>query len=90
VRHQIESLLQGQMDYAAMTSDLADVSRPQAPNILKNAAQWGALKSLTLDSVTPQGMDLYDAEFEHAALQFGIGPLTSDGKISMLFFRPKT
>jgi DNA-binding beta-propeller fold protein YncE len=90
VRDQIENLEKGQMNYAAMTPELADVSRPQGPSILKNAAQWGALKSLTLDSITPQGMDLYDAEFEHASIQWGIGPLTPDGKISMLFFRPKT
>jgi DNA-binding beta-propeller fold protein YncE len=90
VRHQIEGLLRGEPDYGAMTPDLADVSRPQAEGILKNAAQWGALKSLTLDSITPQGMDIYDAEFEHASIQWGIAPLTSDGKISVLFFRPKT
>src|SRR6185503_2240736 len=90
VRKQIESLLQGQMDYPDMTPQLAEVSRSQAENILKLAPQWGALKSLTLDSITPQGVDLYDAEFEHASLLWGIGPLTPDGKISMLFFRPKT
>ena len=78
------------MGYADMTPELADVSRPQAEGILKNATQWGALKSLTLDSTTPQGVDLYDAEFEHASIQWGIGPLTPDGKISMLFFRPKS
>ena len=90
VRKQIESLLQGRMDYADMTPQLADVSRSQAENILKLAPQWGPLKSLTLDSITPQGVDLYDAEFTHASQQWGIGPLTPDGKISMLFFRPKT
>jgi hypothetical protein len=52
--------------------------------------QWGALKSVTLSSITPQGMDVYDVEFEHASTSWMIAPLTPEGKIYALSFHPKS
>ena len=89
VRDQVESLESGHADYDAMTPELAAIARPQEPGIVKMIAQWGALKSVTLSSITPQGMDVYDVEFEHASTLWMIAPLTPEGKIYALSFHPK-
>jgi YVTN family beta-propeller protein len=90
VRQQVESLLKGAADYDAMAPGLANAARAQAAGIANRLAQWGSLKSITFSSITPQGMDVYDVEFEHASTLWLIAPLTPDGKISGLAFHPKS
>jgi hypothetical protein len=48
---------------------------------------FGALQSLTFRTVNAQGMDVYDAIFEQARVEFSIGPLTSDGKVTVRAWR---
>jgi hypothetical protein len=44
---------------------------------------FGVLESLTFRTVDAQGMDVYDAVFEQARAEFGIAPLTSEGKVAV-------
>jgi len=40
----------------------------------------------TFRSVSPEGMDIYDLEFEHGRVEARIAPLTPDGKVQLRGF----
>ena len=48
----------------------------------------GALKSLKFKSILPSGANVYDAKFEHGDVEWVIAPLTADGKVDHLAFKP--
>ena len=86
LRHQIEALEAGQADYDAMTADAAAQARYQSEKTQAQVHQWGALRSLSFVSVSKQGWDVYEAVFEHARVQWAIGPLGALNKITSLRF----
>lgn len=82
IRHQIDSMEKtGELDYAAMTPDLAAIARSQVAVGRPLFARLGAFKSLTFKNVNQVGGDVYDAEFERGHLTWSMQPLTAEGKI---------
>jgi hypothetical protein len=87
VRRNIEELRSGEPKYELMSPALADLTRKQLPQIKALIAQFGALQSITFKEVGPNGMDVFDAKFEHGSSRWSI-MLDSDGKVTLLGFRP--
>jgi hypothetical protein len=82
IRHQIESMEKnGELDYAAMTPDLAAVARAQVAIGGPLFARLGAFKSMTFKNVNQGGGDVYDVAFERGHLTWSMATLTADGKI---------
>src|SRR5262249_39697942 len=48
--------------------------------------EFGPLKSITFDSVSPQGADVYVVQFQNARTIWSIAPLRPDGKITGMIF----
>lgn len=84
----IKDLEQGHQDYATMTPQLAALSRPQLPKAVALVRQQGAFKSLAFARVAPNGANVYIAAFTHGKLIWVIMPLSKDGKVTGVFFRP--
>jgi hypothetical protein len=60
------------------------------PNVRREMAGLGALKSLTFKEVDGLGSDVYHATFEHGEMDWVIY-VTADGHIANVFFpRPPT
>ena len=79
-RRYILSLEKGTPNYDEMIPRVAEDVRCLLPNTLANIHKLGALKSLTFEHVS-NGLDVYDAEFEHGRADLGLAPLDSDGKV---------
>jgi hypothetical protein len=74
--------------YAEMTPLLAASEDEQSPLLEAMFKQLGPLESLRFVKVLPpNGHDDYIATFAHGKLETIIGPLTSDGRITLLEFR---
>jgi len=88
LRRQIEAMIRnhGAPDYAEMTSELADISRPQVPALRAQFAELGALRTLAFFGVGRLGWDIYQAEFENGAAIFRI-LLNQEGKVEGLLFQ---
>ncbi len=90
LRRYIDSLEKGEPNYGEMDPRLAATVRSQLPAILSFIRQAGQLKTLTFNSIGDNGMDVYQADFEHARVLWYIAPLTADGKVVGRGFRPLT
>ena len=88
LRRYIESLESGEPNYAEMEPVVATKVRTQLTEILSNIKRLGALKTITFKSVSPDGMDIYDLEFEHGRAEARMAPLTPDGKVQLRGFSP--
>jgi YVTN family beta-propeller protein len=89
LRHQIAALQAGQPDYDTMVPALAAAARQQNASIAGLFTKWGALQSVTFKSVNRLGSDVFEVTFEHAKTEWIIAPLTADGKIATMGFRPE-
>jgi len=87
LRHQVESMVAGERDYAPLMPALATIGRAQWPVTKQTIAGLGALKSLAFKKVGPGGQDIYTVTFERGQVEWRITPLTADGKISAMGFR---
>lgn len=88
VRRYVTSVQKGQPNYDEMTPTLAAIRRiADSGSGGQRMQDLGALKSLTFRSVTPGGMDSYDATFELGRAEFYVAPLTPDGKVGGLGMR---
>jgi hypothetical protein len=87
LRGLIREAAQGKINYQAMTPDLAQAVRPQAGAAQSELVALGALKSVTLESVEPTGMEIYRTTFEHGALTWAFA-VTGQGQISNAAYRP--
>lgn len=81
------SLEAGRPDYDEMTTPLAAALRQQWPGTEPKIRQLGALKAIAFQYVNPQGIDIYEVDFEHGKVQCGVAPLTDDGKVTTRFWR---
>lgn len=88
LRLQISAFQKGTPDYDAMASPLASVVRKNAEMAIALIRKQGVLKSLKFRNVLPGGGNVYDAKFEHGDMEWVIAPLTADGKIDHLAFKP--
>ncbi|HEX4177084.1 MAG TPA: hypothetical protein VHY57_01555 [Rhizomicrobium sp.] len=89
VRRYIDSLEKGAPNYDEMEPRVADENRRQLPNQMAEIHRLGALQSLKFTSVTTNGMDVYDAAFEHGHVMVGLAPLDADGKVEFRSWSPR-
>jgi hypothetical protein len=88
LRRYIQSLENGMPNYDEMEPVVATKVRTQLTEILANMKRLGALKAVTFKSVSPEGMDIYDLEFERGRAEARMAPLTPDGKVQIRGFSP--
>jgi hypothetical protein len=88
LRAQLDAWENGKPDYADMGAGLAAVSREQREQMLTMIRYLGALKGLHFVTVNPNGWDVYVATFSNGAVKCLIAPLSSDGKVTGLFYLP--
>jgi hypothetical protein len=88
LRHQIENEIKNQPDYSILMPALAAATREQWPVLQQLISSLGPLKSVSFRAVGPGGMDIYDVAFERGKTEWRISPLTADGKITGLGWRP--
>ena len=85
----IKDLGQGRpTDYNTMSPALAAAAREQFPKATAAVRQQGSFESLAFAKVAPNGINVYIATFSHGKLLWVISPLSKDGKVTTLFFRP--
>ena len=84
LRRFIAALLADQPNLDDMAPGLRSAALRFWPTMQQRFAGAGALKALTFQKVTPQGMDIYLGTFEHQQAAFLIGPLTADHKMQGL------
>lgn len=88
LRRWIASVQLHQPDYADMSPALAKAARRQDPMTMQIITALGPLKDLRFLRLTPGGEDAYEADFAHGKLELVVGPLTPDGKLDTLRWRP--
>ena len=71
-----------------MTPQLAAAARQQSSQSAALVRKQGAFESLAFARVLPNGADMYIATFARGKLMWMIMPLTKDGKVSGMIFRP--
>jgi hypothetical protein len=87
LRARIPELVSGTPAYGQMTTNLADITRRQLPDLQKQLAALGALKSVAFREVDLVGGNVYDVTFESGAVRWTI-VMTADGKVAVSFFQP--
>jgi hypothetical protein len=86
LRRDIEELRTGQPKYEQMSSNLANATRQQLPQLQAAIKQLGAVESVTFKGVGPGGADIYDVKFEHGSTEWRL-MMQSDLKIANVGFR---
>jgi DNA-binding transcriptional MerR regulator len=76
----------GEPDFDGMTPSLAVLAREQREFIKGEMDRAGSLKRLKFRGVSQEGIDVYDAKFENANMEWGLA-LAPTGKLSLLYFR---
>ena len=88
LRAQLEGWENGKPEYSEMGAGLASASREERDQMLTMIRYLGALKELHFVTVNPNGWDVYIATFSNGAVKCVIAPLSSDGKVTGLFYLP--
>jgi beta-lactamase regulating signal transducer with metallopeptidase domain len=88
LRAQLEGWENGKPDYADMGAGLATASREQREQMLRMIRYLGALKGLHFVTVNPNGWNVYVAKFSNGSVKCLIAPLSSEGKVTGLFYLP--
>ena len=81
VRRWLDSIAAGQPDYADMAPGLAEAAREQWPETRQQFDAFGPFKAIRFVRVSPQGLDVYEADFQNNRIQVAVGPLNPDGKV---------
>ena len=81
LRRLIEGISTGQPNYAQMSTELANATRQQLPQLQAGMAHLGAVQSIEFRGVGNQGWDMYDVKQEHGSSQWRIS-LRADGIIA--------
>lgn len=85
----IKDIEQGRpLNYDTMTPELAAAARQQAAPGAALIRKQGAFESLEFARVLPNGGNMYVATFARGKLVWVIMPLTKDGKVPGMVFRP--
>ena len=82
----IAEYVRGEPDYDAMSPPLAELAREQKDVVKSGLQLAGPLETLKFKGVGQSGVDVYDAVFANATMEWGI-EIGDDGKISTLYFR---
>ena len=70
----------GKPDCGATGLHVAEKQRDQPPSLLAEVHLWGTPKSLTFESVSRNGMGVYDVEFGPGYVDLDLASLGPDGK----------
>jgi hypothetical protein len=70
-----------------MPSEGAATVRHNLPGILAAIKPLGQLQSIAFDHSAPNDTDVYLVTFEHGKVEWSMGPLTPDGKVTRRNFR---
>jgi bla regulator protein BlaR1 len=89
VRRYIVSLENGAPNYDEIEPRVADENRRRLQSQMAEIQKLGLFKSLTFTTVTSNGMDVYDAKFEHGEVMVGLAPLDADGKVEFRSWSPR-
>ncbi|HTT06048.1 MAG TPA: M56 family metallopeptidase [Steroidobacteraceae bacterium] len=82
VRHMIDVLENGApVDYSRLSANLAAMVQIQLQLSRHIIGTEGTLQSLRFKGITPDGMDVYDATFQHGHLEWRCAPVQPDGKV---------
>src|SRR5579864_7326236 len=87
LRRDIEELRLGEPKYELMSTQLANVTRQQLPQLKTTINQLGAVQAVTFKGVGPAGADIYEVKFEHGSTEWRL-MLDADGKVETVGFRP--
>lgn len=85
---QLKGWEKGEPDYADMGADLASVSRDERDQMLTMIKYLGALEGVKFVAVNPNGWDVYLATFSKGTIKCLVAPLSSEGKVTGLFYLP--
>jgi hypothetical protein len=85
-RRFIVSLEDGAPDFDDMEPRVAADAAGRLSWTLGQIQKLGQFKSLTFEHVSSDGMDVYDAEFEHGHVDLGLAPLDAQGKVEFRDF----
>jgi CubicO group peptidase (beta-lactamase class C family) len=88
IRKLVAGLSSGNPDYAAMTPQLADLTRQKLKGLQDFMASLGELKSLTFRRVTESGADEYLVEFAKGKLRIDMG-LDDENRMEKVYFEPR-
>ena len=88
LRRQIDAMMRGvgEPEYSEMTTELAEISRPQVPALKAQFAEFGPLHAISFFSVGRSGWDAYRVDFENGTVIFRIN-LNEEGKVAGLLFQ---
>lgn len=90
LRKVIAQIAVGDPDYSALDPDLVEAVKQQGPNVRRDMAGLGALKSVTFKQVDGLGSDVYHATFEHGEMDWVVY-VNGEGRIANIFYpRPPT
>ncbi|WP_189637066.1 MULTISPECIES: DUF3471 domain-containing protein [unclassified Rhizobium] len=87
VRRVIDEHARGEPNLENMSPALAVLADEQKEFIRDELEKAAALKALSFKGVSQDGLDVYDAEFENAKIEWGFA-VARRGKISHLYLRP--
>ena len=87
LRRYVESLEQGAPNYDDLPLEGAAIVRQNMPNILAAIKPLGQLRSIAFDHSAPNDTDVYLVSFERGKVEWSMGPLTPDGKVTRRNFR---
>jgi hypothetical protein len=87
LRNTIQSVRQGSPNYDQMSTQLADVTRTQLPNLQKIIGNLGDVTSISLLAAEPDGVDRYRVAFQNGATEWDI-KVRADGKLTSAGFHP--
>ena len=86
LRRVIANSLRGEPDYEMMSPVLAALAREQHDLVIAELKSVGPLRALTFRGVGQSGVDVYDAKFDNAEMEWGIF-IGRNGKLTTLYFR---
>ena len=86
LRRTIAALEQGSPDYNTMTPAMAAIIRFDWADMQTQFKTWGKLRALKFRVVDANGLNVFDATFEHGHGVWQIAPLTKDGKLLWLIY----
>jgi hypothetical protein len=87
VRSFLSSVAADRPDYSGMAPHLAQTAREEWPAQRSALRALGQLKAVRFLRVSPQGADLFEADFEKGRMFLRIAPLER-GKAAQIFMRP--
>jgi len=81
LKHHLDSLAAGKIDYDRMEPALADTYRKIETQAVAIGKQLGAVRSIQFVGVGQMGWDIYDVTFEKGSLQYRV-TVADNGKLS--------